>query len=169
MKIAARGLVSRGQALVEFALVAMLFLTILFAVVDFGRAIYAYNTVSNAARQAARLAIVDQAAADVTAKAIDTAPALGLGSGNVHFCVYDQSTASWIASAGHQPTCPGGPQPPSCASPYQIGCSVVVTVTAPWSPITPVIGNVVGPLTLSSTSIETIEYVCPTQDHASCP
>jgi hypothetical protein len=49
---------TRGQALVEFALVIPLFLAMLFAIVDLGRVIWAANTVGNAAREAARFAIV---------------------------------------------------------------------------------------------------------------
>ena len=49
---------TRGQALVEFALVIPLFLAMLFAIVDLGRVIWAANTVGNAAREAARYAIV---------------------------------------------------------------------------------------------------------------
>lgn len=48
----------RGQALVEFALVLIPFLLILMAIFDFGRAIYVYNGVSQAAREVARTASV---------------------------------------------------------------------------------------------------------------
>ena len=48
----------RGQALVEFALVAPLFLAMIFAVFDLGRVIWANDAVGNAAREAARFAIV---------------------------------------------------------------------------------------------------------------
>lgn len=47
-----------GQSLVEFALVLPLFLTILIGMVDVGRAIWANNVIANAAREAARYAIV---------------------------------------------------------------------------------------------------------------
>ena len=50
----------RGQALVEFALVLPIFILLLVGIFDFGRAIYAYNTISNAAREAVRVGIVDQ-------------------------------------------------------------------------------------------------------------
>ena len=50
----------RGQGLVEFALVFPVIVLILFGVFDFGRAIYAYNTIANAARQGARVAAVNQ-------------------------------------------------------------------------------------------------------------
>ena len=49
----------QGSALVEFALVCLFFLTMLFGIVDFGRALYAYHFVSNAARDATRWAAVN--------------------------------------------------------------------------------------------------------------
>ena len=48
----------RGQALLEFALVIPIFLTLLIGMVDIGRIVWANNTVSNAAREAARFAVV---------------------------------------------------------------------------------------------------------------
>lgn len=48
----------RGQALVEFALVLPLFMLLLLAVFDFGRVVWVNNMVQNAAREAARYAIV---------------------------------------------------------------------------------------------------------------
>jgi hypothetical protein len=48
----------RGQSLVEFALVLPLFLVMLMAVVDVGRAIWAQNSLASAAREGARFAIV---------------------------------------------------------------------------------------------------------------
>lgn len=48
----------RGQALVEFALALIPFLLLLMAIFDFGRAIYIYNGVSQAAREVARTASV---------------------------------------------------------------------------------------------------------------
>ena len=49
---------SRGQALVEFALVAPVFILALMAVIEFGRAIYTIQILNNAAREGARYAIV---------------------------------------------------------------------------------------------------------------
>jgi Flp pilus assembly pilin Flp len=50
---------SQGQALVEFALVLPLLLLLLVAIIDFGRALYVYSEVSNAAREAVRYAAVN--------------------------------------------------------------------------------------------------------------
>lgn len=47
----------RGQALVEFALCAVILLALLFAVVEFGRMMLCYTTIANAARIGARYAI----------------------------------------------------------------------------------------------------------------
>jgi TadE-like protein len=49
---------SRGQTLVEFALVAPIFLLILFSIIDFGRYVYYVQVLNNAAREGARYAIV---------------------------------------------------------------------------------------------------------------
>lgn len=44
----------RGVAAIEFAIVAPLLLAICFGITEFGRAIYTYNTLAKAARDAAR-------------------------------------------------------------------------------------------------------------------
>jgi len=47
----------RGSTLVEFAIGATVFLTAMFAVLEFGRALWTHNALSDAARRAARYAI----------------------------------------------------------------------------------------------------------------
>lgn len=49
---------SRGQALVEFSLVLIPFLFIVLGIVDVGRGIFVYNSVSEAAREIARVTSV---------------------------------------------------------------------------------------------------------------
>jgi Flp pilus assembly protein TadG len=49
---------SRGQALVEFSLAIVVFLMLLMGVFDLGRAIYQYNGVAQAAREIARVTSV---------------------------------------------------------------------------------------------------------------
>ena len=51
----------RSQSMVEFALVAPLLLLLLFGIVDFGRVIYTYVTLSQAVNEGARVAIRDSA------------------------------------------------------------------------------------------------------------
>jgi TadE-like protein len=52
---------SLGQAMVEFALVAPIFFLLLFSIVEAGRFIFYYETLSNATREGARFAIVNGA------------------------------------------------------------------------------------------------------------
>ena len=47
----------RGATLVEFAIAATVFVTALFAVLEFGRALWTHNALSDAARRGARYAI----------------------------------------------------------------------------------------------------------------
>lgn len=47
----------RGATLVEFAIGATVFMTAMFAVLEFGRALWTHNALSDAARRAARYAI----------------------------------------------------------------------------------------------------------------
>src|ERR1700685_2577273 len=49
---------SRGSTIVEFALVITVLFSMVFGIIDFGRAVYAYHYVSNAAREASRFASV---------------------------------------------------------------------------------------------------------------
>jgi Flp pilus assembly protein TadG len=49
---------SRGQALVEFALVLPIFLVLLFGMIDIGRVVWANDDLANAAREGARWASV---------------------------------------------------------------------------------------------------------------
>lgn len=53
-----------GQAMVEFALVAPIFFLLLFSIVEAGRFIFYYETLSNATREGARYAIVNGANVD---------------------------------------------------------------------------------------------------------
>src|SRR6186997_2449361 len=51
----------RGQALVEFALVAPMFFLLLFGIIEAGRFIFYYEVLNNATREGARYAIVNGA------------------------------------------------------------------------------------------------------------
>jgi len=63
-----KGSGDRGQSLVEFALILPLFLVIVFGIVDFGMAFHSYITVTNAAREGARLGVVQATEAQITDK-----------------------------------------------------------------------------------------------------
>lgn len=73
---------SRGQSLVEFAIVFPIFILVLFAVIEFSYMLYSQMTVSNAAREAARVSVVDPDACSIPdlAKATAQGAATGLNS-----------------------------------------------------------------------------------------
>jgi Flp pilus assembly protein TadG len=50
-----------GASLLEFAIAATVFLTVLFAIVEFGRALWVHNALSDAARRGARYAVLHKA------------------------------------------------------------------------------------------------------------
>lgn len=143
----------RGQALVEFALVFPILMLLIFGVVDAGRLIFTYNTIANSARSGARVAIVNQstsgtATCDTTlATAWPAGCAMSTGVGIT-------ITAADVAVDYRDPT-----DTAACASP-SIGCLAVVTVTGRFQPLTPVIAQIIGALTLTSTTKIPIERVC---------
>jgi Flp pilus assembly protein TadG len=124
-----------GQALVEIALVLPLVLILFMAVLDFGQAVVAYNTVANGSRGGMRAAIVDQNTTVIRAAALRQMTALNGDAASVLYV--------------------------PCADP-KIGCPASVTVTYPWRPITPIIGGLIGPITLSSTTSMPMERVYST-------
>ena len=82
----------RGQSLVEFALVLPLFIIILVGIFDFGRAIFAYSTLNNASREAARQAVVDQTLVHIEDAAIAGAVSLTLERTDVQVDYRDAAT-----------------------------------------------------------------------------
>jgi Flp pilus assembly protein TadG len=59
----------RGQTLLEFALVALLFFVVLFCLIEFARALWTWNTIVQATRAGARFAVVEApVASDTTVK-----------------------------------------------------------------------------------------------------
>lgn len=170
----------RGQALVEFALVLPVLILFLVGIFDFGRAVYAFNTVNNAAREAVRLAIVDQNCDAVGQVAKQHASSLSVAWS------YDGSLAPGAAcyanaqevhiqflEAGYtgddstspqdfNDSCdPGQPAGPTTGT--RVGCIAEVTVTYQYNAATPIIGNLIGTLTLEGKAQEPIErgFVSP--------
>jgi len=126
----------RGQALVEFSLVLIVFLVLIMAVVDLGRGIYMYNGVSEAAREIARVTSVHPGSAlgnsSQTAAVVATQQGLIPNLGTPTFsCVdIDNSLVS---------------------GPCKAGMRVKVTIAAPYHAVTPLLG-LAGTFNLSSAS-----------------
>lgn len=136
---------SHGQGLVEFALILPILLLIFMGILDFGRLIYAYNSVSNAAREGARLGIVDQrqtsGAYNAASEAANQATALGLSPTNP-----TQVLVTFPNTSGACPT-------------VSVGCPISVRVQYQFTPITPIIGRIIGPITVGSTTELPVERV----------
>ena len=82
-RISKLGRSSRGQSLVEFALVLPLMLVVAFIITEFGRALWTQNVLTEAAGNAARAAIVSNSAnyqAAATAAANRILDANGMGT-----------------------------------------------------------------------------------------
>ena len=152
----------RGQSLVEFALVLPIIVLLIMAFMEVGRAVFAFNTIANAARQGARVAAVNQLA-DVTecdetrpvedpyephwslrGCAIVAAKTLGITTSNI--------------SVAYEP-------PPDtsldCDPTLHVGCIAVVTVRYDYALTTPFVSWLIRPFTMSQTSEMPIERVFP--------
>lgn len=142
----------RGQALVEFALVIPIFLLVLIALFDLGRAVFAYNTLTNAAREGARMAIVNQYKPSVVTHAKNMTAIVELDDPSV-------SVTYWqVAPDGTPDT-----SKPQCTSLVAVGCLAVVTFEATYHPITPIISNIIfgSGVTFRAVSQLSVEYSCP--------
>lgn len=132
---------SRGQALVEFAIAAPVVFLILLGLFDAGRLVFINNELAEAAREGARWGAVqgraaaeangdDTAVTDEVASRIVVAPAPAI-------------TLSCTDLGGA-----GG----ACGS----GDLLTINVSSAVSPITPIIGDIMGPLVLTSESQMTV-------------
>jgi Flp pilus assembly protein TadG len=109
----------RGQTVVEFALAGTVLLSLMFAVIDFGRALFTYNVVTNAARIGSRYAIVHGSSCTLaicpaSSSAIQTyvlSKVSGLNPSQLTV------TARWTTGSG-------------CGDPMFQGPNCIVTVTA---------------------------------------
>lgn len=150
---------SRGQSMVEFALILPVFVLVLVGIFDVGRAVFAYNNVNNAARQGARLAIVDQSIPDIQAQAADAAQ-FGIATADIDVDFRAKAT----------PDAPG-----SCAAEVpgddnnlagMTQCVAVVTVPYGFVAATPVIAQILGEITLTGESSFPVGFNC---ERPECP
>lgn len=153
-----------GSATVEFAVAVVLLLVMVFGVVDFGRALYTYHFVANAAREATRWASVNGATCGSSCNG--TAPMNNGPATETDVQNYVRGTAPLGIDAGHVnvATCgtKGGSEclastPVNCATTVNDpGCAVGVTVTYPFNFLVPLVHS--GSITLSSSSEQIISH-----------
>jgi len=160
---------SRGQSLVEFALVLPVFMFTLFALIDVGRLVYLSSTLSQAAREGARLGSVEASYrgssdpacgtvggpicpandnalwSDIQTEANDEMSPFGAVTNLYMSCVLASGTVpsgDWTA--------------PKVCSNHAPGNVISVRVTGTFQPITPLISQFLGSLTLSGSATMTI-------------
>ncbi len=132
--------------MVEFALVIIVLVLILMGIFDLGRVIYTTTSLSNAAREGARVAAVTGDTSVINPAVISKGVGLGIQDSQISAPIYCTSTdCSTITS-----------------SRSDIGVvAVKITISNyPFTAITPLIGNFFGPsntLNLSSSASMTIE------------
>jgi Flp pilus assembly protein TadG len=158
----------RGQGLTEFALVIPIFLLLVVALFDLGRAVFAYNTLTNAAREGARIAIVNQYTPTIVSRAKSQTNIVELDDPSV-------SVSFWNVGTDGNPDIAKG----QCNNRVAVGCLVIVQFEATYRPITPFISNILfgNGVTFTATSQLSVEYSCPRNlssgtvaaDAAACP
>jgi hypothetical protein len=112
----------KGQALLEFALVSVFLVLVLFGIMDFARVFFAYGTMSNGAREGARYGIVhagDDAAIEERAR-------------GMLVLIGDEATVTVNYPGRDDGSDPG------CTDPHECRIRVVVNSTLDvWTPLIP--------------------------------
>lgn len=157
-----RGRRAGGQSLVEFALVIPIIVLLAAGFVEVGRAVFAYNTIANAARQGARVAAVNQIKGVTDCDATRPVEDPLAPHWSIRGCVIAAASTLGLTTAnitvGYSP-------PPAttlgCDPTLHVGCIASVTVTYNYSVSTPFLSMLIGSFTMSQTSQMPIERVFP--------
>lgn len=155
MKTVFRRRASRGQALVEFAIVAPVFFLLLFGLIDLGRYVYITNAFAQGAREAGRYGSVWKG---VGASGCPT----GVATQTLFNCVA-QETRNRIAGAPAYFNVTVSCTTSAGAAATEANCDrdniLVITIATPTTPanqrfqfFTPFIGQLVGSPTISATT-----------------
>lgn len=147
---------TRGQAMVEFALVFPLFALLLFGIIDLSRYIYSNNSLSEVSRESARQGTVALRPADCNgltrvvciqtlAKTRLTAVAISLGDVQV--------VCQRLSSAG---TLPISKNTDNCGTTWRANDIVRVKITRNLGLITPLIGQFIGAAPMSGEAQVTV-------------
>jgi Flp pilus assembly protein TadG len=150
----------KGSAMVEFAVVVVLLLVMLFGIIEFGRALYTYHFLSNAARDATRYAAVRGANCDSDSSCSVADPDAGPAApGNSVVQDYVATLTPPGIDANRVVTTPvwPGDGTAACTSvPNGPGCPVKIEVSYNFDFIFPLVHS--GSITLSSTSQTIISH-----------
>jgi Flp pilus assembly protein TadG len=158
---------SRGQSLVEFALVLPVFIFLLFALIDGGRLVYQNSVVSQAAREGARLAAVEASWIGSSAAGCGTAggpncPANAAALKTNVVAAVNRMVAPFGSvpaanvyircdTPGNAPTGAWAPGTTTCTS-NTTGNLASVRVVLTFRPITPILSSIVGTITTAGSA-----------------
>jgi Flp pilus assembly protein TadG len=145
-----------GQTLAEFALAFPIFILLVLGLFDVGRAVFVYNAMTNAAREGARLAIVNQDKALVAKRAQDMAFGTAITTPAASLVRFYKSSPNSDDVTANQ-ACDNS----DAQHAVSVGCVAVVVTQSTVTMITPIVGNLVGPITVSARSELPLEFVCP--------
>lgn len=145
----------RGSVLAEFALVSLATLTIIFGIIDFGRALYMYHLVAEVAREGARYAIVNGATAcaggspdPLQSYVSAQAPLAGPGALTVTTTCADTT----ICANGTATNCSNADPCTGATSPFnKPGCLATVNVTYQFHFFVPIVSRLTLPMSGTST------------------
>ena len=139
----------RGQALVEFSLALIPFLLILMGIVDLGRGIYMSNGVNQAAREIARTTAVHLCATSGTCtlgNSAETIATINVQKNLIPGLASPSSSIAFACTTVEDVTV----STTSCSAPNY----VKVTVSVPYTALTPVLSMVAPSTLVSSAHIE---------------
>jgi Flp pilus assembly protein TadG len=142
----------RGQGLVEFALVLPLLVLLMLGLFDAGRLVLSYSELSNASRVGARVAMVNQSQDSTCTGSVQTykcaaadlTVSMGLAAADIATAEFEDRDGNIVS-----------PEADICS---QFGrCSATVTVAYTYSPITPIIGSLIGDIELQAKTTMQLE------------
>lgn len=162
---------TRGQALTEFALIIPIFILLIVAAIDIGRGVFAYNSITNGAREGARLAIVNQSVTLIRDRVRIETFIADAPTATASNC--PAGTGTSICVRFYKPTPNADPTANAQCTTPTVGCVAVVTLKSVYQPITPIIKNILFPsgVTFTSSSAQVVEFTCPNTSTtaANCP
>jgi hypothetical protein len=137
----------------EFAFVLPVFILVLVGLFDLGRAVFAYNTITNAAREGARLAIVNQDVPTIVSRAKAQTQIVELSDPSVEVAFYQLDDD-------------GSPDLDNECDLVAVGCVAIVEFEATYQPITPILASFLFShgVTFTARSVLSVEYRCPNAD-----
>lgn len=151
---------SRGQAIVEFALVSLMLTTLVFGAIEVGRALWTYIGLTGASRDAARRAANCQNLTPITRYALGAGGGI-IGTPTVTLAYYRPTTTA--ATPPAVPTVTFG----SPVTTPVVGDLVSIRVSTRYTPLAPIVGPVFNNIQLSSSSSAQVEALISTP--SACP